>query len=458
MRNPAAGLAVVGLGTSLAAMDLAVNVAFPSVTTAFALQTGEIRWLVVAYVLTYASLMLACGKLGDQIGHRRVFRAGLLLAIVAYTLCALAPSYRTLLAARVVQGVSTALVLSCAPALATFLFEESKRTRALGAYSSVSAIASIVAPIVGGLSIAALGWAGVFWFRVPVAVLAVILLPLLPAQQPPRSTDGRGIERVGSALLAIGLAAGLLAFTLALTPGSRALALLAALGALVAAVTFFLQQRRAVTALLPRAVLRNPAFALPNLASVALHLAVFAVPLLAPYYLERIAGYAPLASGTVLACSPSGILLGSALAAMIVRRIGARSAALVAGLLVVLGQLAIGLWTQSPQLAALLLALGIHGFGIGLFSVAYSDIVVAALPRSDRGVAGSLTMLTRTIGVITGAAALIAALGAIEAHAIAAGHSPDAAFLHAYTKVFQLSALLLAVVVVLCFARVRSHE
>src|SRR5215510_7013100 len=188
MRSAIAGLAVVGLGASLAAMDLAVNVAFPSITAAFALKTEEIRWLVVSYVLTYASLMLAFGKLGDRIGHRRVFRAGLVLAIGAYLLCALAPTYGLLLAARVVQGVSTALVLSCAPALATFLFEESKRTRALGAYASLSAIASIVAPIVGGLSIAALGWAGVFWFRVPVAVLAVVLLPLLPEGQASRST------------------------------------------------------------------------------------------------------------------------------------------------------------------------------------------------------------------------------------------------------------------------------
>ena len=457
MRNPAAGLAVVGLGASLAAMDLAVNVAFPSVTTAFALQTGEIRWLVVAYVLTYASLMLACGRLGDQIGHRRVFRAGLLLAIIAYTLCALAPSYRMLLAARIVQGVSTALVLSCAPALATFLFEESKRTRALGTYASLSAIASIVAPIVGGLSIAALGWAGVFWFRVPVAVLATVLLPMLPERQSPRSTGRHGAELIGAALLALGLAAGLLAFTLALSSDTRELALLVALGGLVAAVMFSLNQRRTASPLLPLAVVRDPAFALPNLASVALHLVVFAVPLLAPYYLERIAGYAPLTSGAVLACSPSGILLGSVLAATIVRRIGARSAALVAGVLVALGQLAIGLWTESPQLATVLLALAIHGFGIGLFGVAYADIVVAALPRSDRGVAGSLTMLTRTIGVITGAAALIATLTTIEAREIAAGQSADEAFLHAYTGVFQLTALLLAVVVPICFVRVRPH-
>src|SRR5687767_90095 len=122
MPSPIAGLAVVGLGASLAAMDLAVNVAFPSITAIFALETQEIRWLVVCYVLTYASLMLVFGRLGDRIGHRRIFRAGLLLSIAAYTLCALAPTYGALLGARVVQGIATALVLSCAPALATFLF------------------------------------------------------------------------------------------------------------------------------------------------------------------------------------------------------------------------------------------------------------------------------------------------------------------------------------------------
>ena len=457
MRNPAAGLAVVGLGASLAAMDLAVNVAFPSVTAAFALQTGDIRWLVVSYVLTYASLMLACGKLGDRIGHRRVFRAGLLAAIVAHTLCALASSYGMLLAARVVQGVSTALVLSCAPALATFLFEESRRTRALGLYSSLLAVASIVAPVVGGLSIAALGWAGVFWFRVPVAVLATVLLPMLPQEPFARSVRGHGAaELAASALLAAALAAGLLAVTLALSPARQEAALPLAVAAGAALALFVRRQRHAASPVLPRGVLRDPAFALPNLANVALHLAAFAVPLLTPYYLERIAGYAPVASGVAIACSPSGILLGSVLAPTIVRRFGAHNTALAAGVLVAVGQLAIGLWTQSAQLAPIVLALGVHGLGVGLFSVAYSDIVVAALPRSDRGVAGSLTMLTRTIGVITGAAALIAALSAIEAREIAAGESVDAAFMHAYARVFQLSALVLAVVVLLCFTRARS--
>ncbi len=457
MPKPFAGLAVVGLGVSLAAMDLAVNVAFPSITAAFALETDEIRWLVVCYVLTYASLMVAFGRLGDRIGHRRIFRAGLLVAVAAYTLCAIAPSYGLLLAARVVQGISTGMVLSCAPALATFLFEESRRTRALGAYASLSAAASIVAPVVGGMSIAVLGWAGVFWFRVPVALAAVVLLPMLPEQERmPRSRDASGTELASSALLAATLVLVLLAFTLALTPGRAGLAALVAAAGIASLAGFLSHQRGVTNPFLPRSVVRSAAFLLPNLASVAVHLAVFAVPLLAPYYLERVAGYSPGASGAALAFSPLGILIGSLLAAAIARRLGTHGAALAGGALVVAGQLAIGSWSGSPQPASVLSALFVHGFGLGLFGVAYSDIVVAALPRADRGVAGSLTMLTRTVGVVTAAAALIAALGAIEARELAAGRSAEAAFLAAYAGVFRGSASLLAIALLLCFLPVRS--
>ena len=457
MTSAVAGLAVVGLGASLAAMDLAVNVAFPSITAAFALETREIRWLVVCYVLTYASLMLVFGRVGDRIGHRRIFRAGLMLSIAAYTLCALAPSYGLLLGARVVQGIATALVLSCAPALATFLFEESKRTRALGAYSSLTAVAGIVAPIIGGMSIAVLGWAGVFWFRVPVAVLATLLLPMLPVQpQLSRVPGGHGAELATSVLLAAGLALVLLTFTLSLERGTQGYSVLTALGGCAVLTTFFLRQRGSSAPVFPRAATRDSAFVLPNLASVALYLVVFAVPLLTPYYLERIAGHAPATSGAALACSPAGVLLGSVLAPAIARRLGARRTALAGGMSVVLCQFAMGLLTDSPALVWLLIALAVHGIGIGLFGVGYTDIVVAALPRTDRGVAGSLTMLTRTIGVVAGAVALMAALSSMEARAIAAGLSATAAFRQAYAGVFQGSAVLLAVVLPLCFLHTRS--
>ena len=95
-----AGLAVIGLGASIAPLDFSVNIAFPAITAAFGLETRGIRWVAVSYVLTYGSLMLAFGALGDRIGHLRVFRAGLLLGALAFSLCAIAPSYAWLLSAR----------------------------------------------------------------------------------------------------------------------------------------------------------------------------------------------------------------------------------------------------------------------------------------------------------------------------------------------------------------------
>jgi MFS family permease len=425
-------------------MDLAVNVAFPSITAAFALETQAIRWVVVCYVLTYSSLLLAFGRLGDLVGHRRVFRAGLLLGVVAYALCALAPDFESLLAARIVQGVSTALVLSCAPALATMLFEESRRTRALGAYSSLSALASVVAPLIGGASIVALGWSGVFWFRLPVAALALALLPLLPNLHEPRLGKGGSFDLMGSILLAISLALLLLSPTLMRSDGLIGVALVAAFAGIAGLSAFVFYQRNAAQSILPLAAIRDLDFALTNLASVAVHFVIFAVPLLVPYYLERIAGYTPVTSGAVLALLPAGVLIGSALAATIVRMLDARRTALLGGFVVAIGQFAITLWPTLPTPAPIVVTLMLHGVGIGVFQVAYTDIVVATLPRQDRGVAGALTMLTRTLGVVTAATALTAALHVLESRQLAAGVLPKTAFVDAFATVFRYSALLLA--------------
>src|SRR5688572_11496394 len=395
-----AGLFVVSLGASLATMDLAVNVAFPSITDAFALETRSIRWVVICYVLTYCVLMLGFGKLGDRIGHRQVFRAGLVVCAIAFVLCALAPDYQSLLAARIVQGVGTALVLSCAPALATLLFDESRRVSALSGYSTLTSLASVIAPLIGGASIAALDWSGVFWFRAPIAVLALLLMPLLPHIQPPASLGPRH--------------------------------------------------------LLPPGLIRDPDFLLPNLAGVVVYFVVFAVPLLVPYYLTRIGGYAPFEGGAVLALSPVGIVIGSALAAKAVRSFGARTTALLGGALVAVGSVTIALWPQAPWLPLILATLALHGIGSGLFQVAYADIVVAALPRGERGVAGSLTMVTRTVGVMSAAMALTALLDAIESRRIAAGASEAAAFAGAFSAVFFCAAGLLVVFLSLSALRRRT--
>lgn len=149
---------MVGLGILSAPLDSSVNIAFPFITRAFDAPLEAIQWVVICYVLTYSSLMLVFGKLGDLFGHRRVFGAGLALSAIAYVLCGLASTFGMLLVFRVLQGIGTALVLSCGPALATMLFPETLRARVLGAYTMMFGIGSALGPSLGGLLIAEWGW------------------------------------------------------------------------------------------------------------------------------------------------------------------------------------------------------------------------------------------------------------------------------------------------------------
>ena len=167
--------------------------------------------MVIAYVLTYASLMLIFGKLGDLLGYRRIFQLGLLVSAAGFAACSLAPSYPLLLLGRILQGIGIALTLSCAPALATSLFDEAERTRALGAYAAITAAGSAIGPLVGGFLVERWDWNAVFWFRAPLVLVALALSGLIPTA--PRRGSARGFDAVGAVLLVAWMCALLLAFS-----------------------------------------------------------------------------------------------------------------------------------------------------------------------------------------------------------------------------------------------------
>ena len=440
-RAPLIGLAVVGLGASIGPLDFSVTVAFPAITRAFALQTSDIRWVAVWYVLSYGSLMLAFGALGDRIGHLRVFRLGLVLSAAAYVLCALAPSYHWLLATRVLQGVAVALTLSCGPALAIALFDDEHRTRALSGYAAMASLAGVVAPILGGASVALLGWPGVYWFRVPIVLLALMCLPLLgPDLGRVHLRPRAPFDTAGSLLLSGGVALFLLLPAL-LRPGLAGLmAVPVALAGSLLMMMFVKRQRLSSTPFLPHALVRDANFIVANLSSVIVQFASFAVPLTVPYYLTRIATCGPLASGALLAIWATGAMAGSAFATRAVRLRGARRSAFHAGLLVIAGLAGIGCWPNTAHYPLVIFSLLLQGLGIGLFQVAYTDLVVVALPSSARGVAGSLTMVTRTVGIVIGASAWIWILQTGESAGLSAGIAADHAFVAAFHRVFQTAA------------------
>src|SRR5205814_1963953 len=180
-------LVMLGLGVSVVPLDTAVNISFPDITGSFGLPLAMIQWVIICYVLTHAGLMLAFGRAGDIWSHGSVLRAGLAWSTVAFILCALAPTFGWLLFFRFLQGIGAGLIISCAPAVVTSLYPETRRAHALGIFTLMFALGSAVGPLIGGALVARWGWPGVFWFRAPIALTALVLLHGLPA-----ASGGRG--------------------------------------------------------------------------------------------------------------------------------------------------------------------------------------------------------------------------------------------------------------------------
>src|SRR5262249_36027497 len=185
----------VSLGVAVGPLDTAVNIAFPAITAAFAIPITTIQWVVICYVLTYSSLLLGCGRLGDVIGHKRVFLLGLGWSAISLYLCGRAPTFGWFLLFRSMQGLGTALVLSCAPALVTLAFPEAERGKALGVYPMLSALASTCGPLLGGQLVALWGWSAVFYCRVPIALLGAVLT-VCWVRQPVVVMPGQRFDRV----------------------------------------------------------------------------------------------------------------------------------------------------------------------------------------------------------------------------------------------------------------------
>jgi MFS family permease len=405
---------IVGLGASLAPLDIAVNVALPAITAYFKLALGDVQWLVICYVLVYGSLMLVCGKLGDLFGHRLIFRIGLLLSAFGCAACALATDWPLFLWARAGQGIGTALALSCAPALATSVYPPEQRLRALAGFSMAMLLSSAIGPLLGGVVVQLWGWQAVYWMRVPIALGTLALSGFLPGPKlPPRTFDAPGAVLLASCSSTL-----LLSLVLSqrpLVPGWQAAVLLA-----VALMLLVFYVRRA--GVVPEPIIRpglfaDPAFAVPNVMNVLANLAGFSLLLLTPYYLVNVLGLSALASGFMLALSFAGGLAGAPLAARLVPRLGRRQTAFAGIFLVGFWLLPLSLTDGTTPVAVVALLLIAEGVGQGLLAVAYIDFVTDSLPARDRGVAGSLSQLTRTLGIVSGATVLTA----LHAHGAAGG-------------------------------------
>jgi EmrB/QacA subfamily drug resistance transporter len=440
MRSPSLlRLVPLGLGISVVPLDTAVNIAFPDITGSFGLPIPMIQWVVICYVLTHAGLMLAFGRVGDIWGHARVFRAGLIWNTAAFLLCAAAPSFGALLFFRVLQGIGAGLIISCAPALVTSLYPETRRSHALGIFTLMFAIGSASGPLIGGALVAQWGWPAVFWFRAPIALASLLLLWGLPRHGGAGGGEKQRFDIAGALLLATGLATLLLASNaLPRLRDGDGLALLLFPIACVSLAGFVWWETHTGQPVVQVRLFRHVPFAVVNVASCLLYLVTFSVMLISPYFLVNHTGLSLPRAGIVLASGFVAMALVSPLAGRAVARFGAARIAPLGALAIGLGLFSVGNWRPDTAALVMVLSLAVQGCGLACFQVAYMELVMAAIPPAHRGVAGSLGMLTRTIGTVTGASLLTLGFQTLQSQVLGAGAAAPEAFLSAYRAMFHL--------------------
>lgn len=409
-------------------LDTAVNVAFPAITRGFELAVSDIQWVVICYVLTYASLLLALGRIGDIVGHAQIFRIGLVISVVALTLVGFSPNLGAMLFFRCLQGIGAALVLSCSTALLIGAFGEDQRVRALSAQTMILSGGLMLGPLLGGALISAWDWPAVFWFRVPVAVAALALLRTAPLL--PKKVKSEPFDTIGAIALIIGLVTMLMAINQLQRLSGLWMGLLSAL----ALATFVFRESRSAKPIISVEILRRADFAIPNAASVLANLAAFSVWLLVPYFLARVPEYSLTEIGVVMSTAAAGSVIAAPMGGHFVREyIRTDRLAIVGAASIGAGLLLLGSWTESTPTVVRAAGLAIQGIGLGLFQVAYADIVTRSLSAKDRGVAGSLVLLTRTFGNVTAASVFLLAFGLL---------SERYGFVAGFQKTLQLAALI----------------
>jgi MFS family permease len=223
-------------------------------------------------------------------------------------------------------------------------------------------------------------------------------------------------------------------------------------------VGFVSWERRAAQPIVRIELFRSARFALVNLVSAAIYLVTFSVMLIGPYFLVRYTGLTLLQAGFVLASGFIAMATASPLAGVLVARLGAQWVAPLGALATGLGLFSVGTWQPDTPTLLMVLSLALQGIGTGFFQVAYMEIVMASSPLAHRGVAGSLAMLTRTIGVVTGAAVLTLGFQTFQSAALTQGAGDTQAFLSAFRTIFRIAGIVAALTgLTVAWAAPRCH-
>jgi EmrB/QacA subfamily drug resistance transporter len=409
--------AITAVALFMVALDnLVVTTALPVIRAELDASLSELTWMVNAYTLTFAVLLLPGAALGDRFGRKRMFIIGLGIFTVGSTAAALAATSELLILGRAIQGVGGAIVTPLTLTILSSAVSPERRAVALGAWGGIGGLAIAIGPLVGGAIAEGLSWNAIFWVNVPIGIVAMVLAATRLEES--YGPEGR-LDLPGLALASSGLLALVWGVINGNEDGWTSPTIVASLAAGVLLLTGFLvRQARTSNPMLPLRFFRSRAFSAANAVSFLMFFGVFGSIFLLSQFFQVVQGMGPFEAGLRTLPWTGAPAIVAPIAGLLAGRIGGRPI-LIAGMVLLSAGLAWLAAVVSPTVAYATLVPGFiaAGVGMGLFFAPIADIVLSSVPAAEEGKASGATNTIREVGGVFGVAVLASVFSANGSYA-----------------------------------------
>jgi len=390
-----------------------LNVALPSISRSLGASASELQWIIAAYVLVFASLLLTMGALGDRIGRKRSLQMGLLLFALGSLGCALSTTTAVLITARAFTGIGAALIMPATLSIINASFPANERARAIAIWAAIFGLGIGVGPLTGGLLLRFFGWQSVFFINLPIVAVAMAGGRAFIGES--RDEHAPALDLPGVLLSIVGLFALVFGIINAGEFGWAAPQALGAFGAALALLALFtIWESRARNAMLPLRFFANPSFTLANTALVLMTFSLFGLIFMLTQYFQSVLDYEPLIAGIVQLPVAMAVMVTSVRSASIAQRFGTKrtvaAGALLAGLALLYTR-----FTADVDTPYWVIFIGqvVFASGLGLMISPSTNSVMQSVPVRKSGVGSAMNDTTRQVGGALGVAVLGSTLNAV---------------------------------------------
>ena len=438
---------IAGLGMLLAALDIAVNVALPTMANALDADLESIQWVIVVFIATRASLVMGAGSFSDKFGLRTVYIFGAIAYLLSMICISLSPNLESVVGFRILQALATGCLYAVSPAIAATVFPVEQRGLGMGFTAASQALGMLLGTLGAGFLVQALGWQWIFVGRIPFCVLALVLGIVFLQKQPKKTINAEAFDFKGAVALVMGLMCLVIGLRLGRSIGwsSPMVIMLISLSPVFLGFLWIIE-KQVTSPMLPATLVKLPAFSLSAIAMFLAHFSVFVIWFVFPFYIADILKQGPLILGLMLATMALFNTCLSGLGGWLCDRFGSLDVGALGLVTLGAGLFLMGLLDQSHSPSDVVWRIGVVGMGLGLVQAGSYSLMMKGVPSHRLGIAGSSLSLAQALGTVM-SVALVGTLFAWRINGQSAGSDSgmagaESAFVTGYTEVFLLGCIL----------------